>query len=353
MNGIVYDTTRDIVEATDGSTEDGIAARSWDAITDAGLNLIGLPESTGGSGGDWQDALATVRAAAISGRAIPLAEAVFGANPVLNRLALPAPSGVPAVVSFAAAVSLRATRTSGGWRLDGTAHRVPFARHASCVVIAATVADVGLLGVCPIAAVQVSRGSNVADEARDGLSFDAVALDETGALEVSVEEVEQMRRLAALARAIQISAAVDETLRLVIRYAGERTQFGRTLSRFQAVAHQIAVVAGEAAIDAAAVESAIRAIGTRGERLAISAAKARTSASATLVAQIAHQVFGALGFTQEHPLHLLTRRLWSWRDEVGTAEHWHGQIGAQVFDGGADGLWPLLTGTGRWAHDQS
>ena len=39
--------------------------------------------------------------------------------------------------------------------------------------------------------------------------------------------------------------------------------------------------------------------------------------AAGIGAAIAHQMHGAIGFTQEHQLHYLTRRLWSWRDEFG------------------------------------
>src|SRR5215211_7873291 len=41
------------------------------------------------------------------------------------------------------------------------------------------------------------------------------------------------------------------------------------------------------------------------------------AAAVEVVARLAHQVPGAIGFTQEHRLHHLTRRLWSWRDEGG------------------------------------
>jgi acyl-CoA dehydrogenase len=62
-----------------------------------------------------------------------------------------------------------------------------------------------------------------------------------------------------------------------------------------------------------------------------------------VVARLAHQVHGAIGFTQEHKLHHLTRRLWSWRDEAGTELHWSRVLGAGLLADGPDALWPALT----------
>ena len=44
-------------------------------------------------------------------------------------------------------------------------------------------------------------------------------------------------------------------------------------------------------------------------------------------------VKGAIGYTHEHGLHRLTRRLWSWRDEFGKA----------VIAAGPDALWATIT----------
>jgi acyl-CoA dehydrogenase len=54
-------------------------------------------------------------------------------------------------------------------------------------------------------------------------------------------------------------------------------------------------------------------------------------------------VHGAIGFTQEHKLHHLTRRLWSWRDEAGSEPVWARVLGAALLADGPDQLWPALT----------
>jgi acyl-CoA dehydrogenase len=77
---------------------------------------------------------------------------------------------------------------------------------------------------------------------------------------------------------------------------------------------------------------------------AVAVAKARTGEAAGKVAEIAHQVHGAMGFTHEHPLHFATRRLWSWRDEFGSDAYWQERIGRLVCEAGGAALWPRLAG---------
>jgi hypothetical protein len=47
---------------------------------------------------------------------------------------------------------------------------------------------------------------------------------------------------------------------------------------------------------------------------------------------IAHQVHGAIGFTEEHLLHYSTRRLWSWREEFGNENQWAGKLGKKILE---------------------
>ena len=69
----------------------------------------------------------------------------------------------------------------------------------------------------------------------------------------------------------------------------------------------------------------------------------RRGGPATLVARGAHQLHGAMGVTREHPLHLSTRRLWSWRDENGTQQFWAASLGAALVPRGSAGVWSWLT----------
>jgi acyl-CoA dehydrogenase len=76
--------------------------------------------------------------------------------------------------------------------------------------------------------------------------------------------------------------------------------------------------------------------------LEVASAKIRVGEAAGEGAAIAHQVLGALGFTQEHVLHRYTRRLWAWRDDFGSESRWAVKLGELVAARGADALWPML-----------
>jgi alkylation response protein AidB-like acyl-CoA dehydrogenase len=75
----------------------------------------------------------------------------------------------------------------------------------------------------------------------------------------------------------------------------------------------------------------------------VAAAKVRAGEAASVGARIAHQLHGAIGFTQEHQLHRFTTRLWSWRDEFGGERDWAIRLGQIAAAGGPDGYWDWLT----------
>lgn len=156
-------------------------------------------------------------------------------------------------------------------------------------------------------------------------------LDRAGAPDAAGDDV---RRLGALVRAVQMVGAMDRVLELTATYVEERQQFGQPLVRFQAVQQQLAALAGEVASATTAVEHAVEFPGD----VEVAAAKIRAGEAAATVAAIAHQLHGAIGMTDEHELGLYTRRLWSWRDDFGGEAEWARLLGLRVL-GDPDLLW--------------
>ena len=74
---------------------------------------------------------------------------------------------------------------------------------------------------------------------------------------------------------MQIAGALQGALDLSVRYAQERSQFGRPLSKFQAVQHMLAQLAGEAVATAAAARMACARMDDGDGSLAVTVAKLR------------------------------------------------------------------------------
>ncbi|MBA4791598.1 MAG: acyl-CoA/acyl-ACP dehydrogenase [Rhizobiales bacterium] len=310
----------------------------WDAAEEAGLTLAMVPEADGGVGLGAEGCGALIRLAGVHAVPLPLAETMLA-----NRL-LVAGGREPrtGILSLAPAEGgLRLTREGEGWRLKGTAARVPYGRHAAALVIVGEDAGQGLVACVDIAAGTLTPGENLAREPRDDVAFDLLldAADVTP----SPFGPRQLELMGAAVRAIALAGALEKVLELTTLYVGERVQFGRTLSKFQAVQQQVAIVAGQAAAAGGAAGLAAEALGGGLETAPIAAAKVRAGEAAGIAAGIAHQMHGAMGFSHEHSLHFLTKRLWAWREEFGNEAVWSRRLGAEVLRRGADDLWPFIT----------
>jgi acyl-CoA dehydrogenase len=303
--------------------------RLWRAVEEAGYPGV-LAEGAAG----MAEAATILRAAGHHAAPIPLAETM------LARW-LCAACGVEA-----AAGALTIGPVEPEDRLDiaeaavsGHADYIPWGRQAAAVVLIAG----NTLLVVAQGATKFTPGKNLADEPRDQL--DAVEPGGCSAPLPDAIDLGRVQDFGALLRAAQMAGAMEAVLALSTRYANDRIQFGRPIAKFQAIQQQLALLAEQAAAASVAVESAAIAVaaGRPSSALAVAAAKIRAGEAAGKVAEIAHQVHGAIGFTHEHSLHRLTRRLWSWRDEFGTESHWSRQLGRAVMTAGADALWPTIT----------
>ena len=261
----------------------------WQVITSNGLHEMALPNS-----------------------GIELAD-VYAVFKVAGRFALPLP--LPELVLANRWLERSSEFASIGFLQDQAAVSVPWGRRADTVLAIAS--D----GLHEIKAQQCQAGHNMAGEAMDRIGGESIAVHETA---------EDPLAMLALARVVQMAGGLERVLELSLRYATERTQFGRPISGFQAVQHNLAVMAAETAAAIRSADAAADSLGTvDADRLPmeIAAAKARVGEACGVVAELAHQVHGAMGFTYEHELHHVTRRLWSWRDEFGGETYWQQQLG--------------------------
>lgn len=148
----------------------------------------------------------------------------------------------------------------------------------------------------------------------------------------------------ALLRAIQISGALAHVLELCVEYANDRVQFGKPISKFQAIQQMIADLAGQTAAAQVAARYAARQADAGNAAYGAAVAKSLTGRAATRAASIAHQVFGAIGVTDEHSLHYYTRRLWQWRADAGSEHQWSEYLGRAALDDSGEALWLRISG---------
>ncbi|MFA5581743.1 MAG: acyl-CoA dehydrogenase family protein [Paracoccaceae bacterium] len=133
--------------------------------------------------------------------------------------------------------------------------------------------------------------------------------------------------------------AMHRVSEITIDYANTRKQFGRPLSAFQALQHRIAEAVSEYTVAQAAVAGAIRAFDGGWLRpLHWQSAKVQSGRAATTITAAAHQILGAIGFTEEHELHHYSKRLWIWRDSWGRQAALEDAIGQAAIDA-PEGLW--------------
>ncbi|WP_457108742.1 acyl-CoA dehydrogenase family protein, partial [Methylobacterium sp. P5_C11] len=242
---------------------------------------------------------------------------------------------------------VRIAPRADGFVLDGRVVQVPWGGSVAALLLDA-VDGAGVPHLVRIGAPGTIRDThhNLAGEPRDTLDLTGctVSADDVRAAPGWSTEggVPAVEALGAWVRAQQMVGAMETGLASALDHAQERQQFGRPLAKFQAIQHMLAEAAGHVAAASAAADLAAACWGDPRFVLATAIAKARCGEAAGHVAAIGHQIHGAMGFTQEHPLHRATRRLWSWRDEFGPDVLWQERIGRTVCAGGGAALWPML-----------
>ena len=169
-------------------------------------------------------------------------------------------------------------------------------------------------------------------------------------------DADALLRREAFTRIVLAAGALQRLSQMTIDYLHDRRQFSKPVASFQAVQHHLVTVAqcaARASMAADVVTSSMSYYTTIGHGgsstsdevgIAIAAARVVVDAAITDGTRSAHQAHGAMGVTREYPLHLLTQRLWAWRHEYGSVTSWRRRLGRAVHEGGADALFPTISG---------
>lgn len=311
-------------------------AELWTLLDESGFTRALCASDQGGSDATWFDVHPLLLSSGYHSLPLPLAETLVG-NHLLTSAGLPASSGPVGLADMNSALTLQLH--AGQWRLDGQLNGIAWGRHCHCIVAVLDVEGQPHLVQIDVARLSASPGQNLAREPRDSFVLQNVPVT---VVPCALSMPHAGRFLGAFIRAAQSAGACQSALEQTIRYAGERSQFGKKLAQFQAVQHQIASAVSETAAACAAVEHISHTPHIAQSAWDIATAKILAAEAATKVASVAHAVHGAIGFTAEHPLHFATQRLWSWRSEFGNLRWWSEWLGHAVCQSGADQVWPAL-----------
>jgi alkylation response protein AidB-like acyl-CoA dehydrogenase len=317
----------------------------WKRIVALGWTGLTVSEENGGAG---LGVLEAVVLAEEMGKVLlpsPWMSTVALAVPVLTAIGgeradklLVAIAGGDALVSLAlleesgswnpADVELTAANSEEGFVLEGTKYFVPEACFATHLLVVAAV-DGGLgvfvvetgqagLTIETMATVDATRRLSLVELKDVQLPASALLGNKT----LSAAELDGPISSAVCVLAAEMCGVASTALDLTLDYLGVREQFGKRLGSFQALQHRCADMKVSLENARSLVYYAAWAVdeGRDDSALAVAMAKAWCSDGCSEVVAAAIQLHGGIGFTWEHDLQLLFRRVKgseaSWGDAI-------------------------------------
>lgn len=305
----------------------------WDEFAANGFPAVHLPEALGGQGGDLLDAACVIEAAStallpgpllatMTAGAVAALAADGSADPLLTALA----AGAPAAVAHG---DFTAASAAGGWRVSGTSGPAQGVGAARWIVLRANASDEGSRWL-----VVDTEPSTATVEALGGtdLTVDIGRLrltDHPVAAELRGIDDDRARDVAAGLAAAASAGIVQWCIDAVTDHLRTREQFGKPIGAFQALQHRAADLLISTELATAAAWDAVRSAGETAEQHAIAAATAVLMAVTPAPDLVLDTLtmFGAIGFTWEHDLHLYWRRATALAASLGPATRWSRRLG--------------------------
>lgn len=240
-------------------------------------------------------------------------------------------------------VQLKATRTAGGYVLQGVKRHVFHAKAAQKLLVlarsGAAAEDIGLFVVDSAAkGVTLEQQKSMASDTQYRVTFDGVAV--TDAQRLGAEKTGWKNWSAAMHEAIILAAAyaaggAERALEMTVEYSKVREQFGKPIGAFQALAHDMS--------DAAPVVEGAKTLvyeaawaHANGHDIARLAPMAKLFACKAFrdVTHMAQQVHGGIGFTLDYDIQLYYRRAKQLQLNWWDSRYLEGLIAADVLDRG-------------------
>lgn len=285
------------------------ASALWQCIEASGFADALVSESQGGSGMSLSEACAVIELCGEFALPVPLGETML-ARVLLANAGVARPAGS---ITFGQALPTKGqSLVCDTVRNGAVADWVLVSQGVMCRLLPVSQANTSPAGFCLDATLAWPLAAwECAQVIRDG---------------------HDVRTLQAGIYAAQLAGAMMAIFKRTLQYANDRNQFGRPIGKFQAIQHQLSVIAEHVFAARMAAQMGLHSASTSPDRLRVAVAKARTSEAALEVAALSHSIHGAIGFTAEFDLQLFTRRLHVWRQAAGSESYWHSVVGAELVD---------------------
>lgn len=348
--------------------DEHFAADAWFALAGADLLGLAVPEPQGGSGLGVLEAGLVAEQVGRHVAPVPFWTSTAGALAVarwggdeLRRRRLPgaldgtAPLAValwePAERGSLDRPAVLASPVEGGWRLDGVKAPVPWARHATALVVSVRLGDEAR-GVFVVETgapgVELTDEQALTREPVQTVSFDGVQVTEADLLARGPDlgaaggngqdgHPDVVGWLAERTTALLVGTALGvcgEALALTARYVSERKQFGSPIGTFQAVAHRCAdAYVDTEAIRLTATEALWRLDAGLDARAPLAVAAMWAAEGGDRIVHAAQHLHGGIGMDLDYPVHRYFRWATSLGALLGGTHGALGQLGAALAAG--------------------
>jgi len=317
--------------------ERGFDEALWRRMAELGWPGLLIPSDLGGSDGSLLDVILLVEEMGRAGLPGPFVASAVVATSLVLAAGSPAQQKrlLPALAAGERIASLALVEESGSFDLDAVALActvpgrlggrklfVKDAHIADDLVVAVRVGATLSLVVVPTDRPGIARLplDAISGEKLFEVTFDRVEVrpdDLLGAVGGGGALLVPALRAGSLARTAEMVGGAQRVLELAVEHAKTRVQGGRPIGGYQAIQHSCAdLVRDVALLYAAAWKDAEG----RAAEADAALAKAYAGEACLAVARRGHQIFGAISYCEEHPLHLLHKRIQAASLDFGDAQ---------------------------------
>ena len=320
-------------------SDEGYSPELWRKMAELGWMGLPFPEKYGGGGGSFLDLVVLLEAMGYNVVPGPFfSTVVLGGMTILDADSEEQKKGLLSevaqgklILSFAltepsfryndaASIKTTATARDNKYVINGTKLFVHDANIADYLLCAARTKTTGkpengvtiFLVDSKAPGVKWTLLKTLARDKQCEVVFDNVAVPREnilGKLNQGWKVIENVLEKAKVAKCAEMVGGAQAALDMAIAYAKERVQFNRPIGSFQAIQHYCANMVSD--VDGSrfvTYKAAWKVSEGLPAAMDVAVAKAWTGAAYSRVTLLAHQIFGAVGFTMDHDLHLYYRR---------------------------------------------